>query len=226
MKKIVLSLITLAAFYSFCYSQSQVYTTSGGETIFSFAEIDYNGNEYGSIMRFSPVINLQTMVNFDFSPNIGLYTGLAFRNVGFIFDDYIDPETGDKQKKKFRTYNVGIPVGLKVGKLNKIFLYGGYDFEFPVNYKEKTFQNEKKNKFNVWFSDRVEKFQHGFIVGIQFPYGTNIKFKYYLSNFHNKDYTETKDGVEYKPYEFLNANIFYFSLNFNLLRNTKFDFAE
>ena len=42
----------------------------------------------------------------------------------------------------------------------------------------------------------------------------------------DKDYSEIKDGVEYKPYEFLNPNIFYFSLNFNLFRNTKFDFTK
>jgi hypothetical protein len=58
------------------------------------------------------------------------------------------------------------------------------------------------------------------MVGVQFPYGAGLKFKYYLTNFHNKDYTATVDGVQYKPYEGLNSNVFYISLTFSLFKNT------
>lgn len=205
---------------------TKIYTTSGGETIFSFATIEQNGSEMSSIVRFSPWFNTQSYLNIDVSPAAGFFTGLTVRNVGFIMDKYDDPAKEVRVKKKFRTYNLGIPFGLKLGNMNKTFIYGGYEFELPFNYKEKTFENEKKtDKFNVWFSDRVE-FQHGAFFGIQMPYGGNIKFKYYFSNFHNQDYTETVDGKEVKPYAGLKANVFYFSLNFDMFKGKKFSYSD
>ena len=224
MKKIALLLVFGTILITRLFSQPAVYTTSGGEMIFSFATIEDNGNEKSSIIRWAPVFNFQSMLNVDFTNYVGIFSGLAIRNVGYIYDGYTEPETGDEVKKKFRTYNAGIPIGLKLGNLNKTFIYGGYEFEFPLHYKEKTFKNEKKDKFGVWFSDRVETFQHAFMIGFQFKYGGNLKFKYYLSSFHNKDYTELVDGVEIKPYEFLDANVFYFSLNFNLFKNAKINY--
>jgi hypothetical protein len=41
----------------------KAYTTSGGEIIFSFADINNQGNETGNIMRFSPFFNLQSNLN-------------------------------------------------------------------------------------------------------------------------------------------------------------------
>ncbi len=205
-------------------SNSGFYTTSGGEMIFSFATIDDNGSETGNIIRWSPVFNFQNLVNYDVNRSIGFFSGINIRNVGFIYDNYQYPEAETTVKKKFRNYTVGVPFGIKLGRMDKLFLYGGYEIEFPFNYKEKTFENEKKtDKFNVWFSNRVPSFYHTFLVGIQFPHGGNLKFKYYLTNFHNQDFTETTpDGSQVKPYEFLNANVFYISLNFALFKNDDF----
>lgn len=201
---------------------NKFYTTSGGEMIFSFASIDDAGSETGNIMRWSPVFNFQNLANYDVSNNFGFFSGINIRNVGFIYDNYKAPGAETSVKKKFRNYTLGIPVGLKIGQLDKVFVYGGYEIEFPLNYKEKTFENEKKTeKFNVWFSKRVPSFYHTFLVGIQFPYGGNLKFKYYLTNFHNKDYTETVNGTQVKPYADLNANVFYISLNFSLFKNSE-----
>ena len=82
------------------------------------------------------------------------------------------------------------------------------------------------HRASFWFgdaNDRVEPWQHGFFVGIQFPYGANIKFKYYNNNFFVKDYVNTNGE---KPYEFFNANVFYFSLSFNVLKNTDFYYYD
>ena len=209
-----------AALYSLGFSQSNNYWSSGGEMIFSFATIDNNSDDGGNIMRWSPVFNGQVMYNMDLSEHIGIYTGFAIRNVGYIYNNYkfLENDQVITVKKKFRTYNAGIPIGFKLGNLKKTFIYAGYDIEMPFHYKEKTFRDEKKDKFSAWFSSRVEQFQHGFMVGIQFPYGANLKFKYYISNFHNMDYTEG-DGT--KPYENLKANVFYVSLNFNLFTPIK-----
>ena len=220
MKKIILIVLATVLIYNFGISQSKTYWSSGSEIIFSFATIDDNGSESGNIMRWAPVFNLQAMFNYDIGKNFGLFTGIAVRNVGYIYDNYTLNENEQEitVKKKFRTYNLGVPIGLKLGNIKKMFFYGGYEFEMPFHYKEKTFRDEKKEKFSAWFSNRVEQFQHGFIVGIQFPYGANIKFKYYVSSFHNQNYTETNGS---KPYEGLNSNIFYFSLNYNLFKPIK-----
>ena len=213
MKKLIftLSIALLSAISTF--AQSDFYVTSGGEMIFSFATIDNNGNATGNIMRWSPVFNFHGHGNYDFNKNIGLIFGLGIRNVGFIYNE---PGTGIK--KKYRNYNIGIPVGVKLGNLGKVFVYGGYEIEFPINYKEKTFINEQKTKFNVWFSKRVPAYYHSAFFGVQFPYGLSLKFKYYISEFFNQDYTENDGNQPYKGFE---ANVFYFSLTTSLFRDNK-----
>lgn len=193
----------------------KAYVSSGGEMIFSMANISADGVDIDPVVRFSTFFNVQTLVNYDFSSSAGVFTGLSIKNVGFIFD-----VPNSNERKKVRTYNLGIPVGFKLGNLDNIFIYGGYELEFPINYKEKTFVNdEKEDKFNVWFSSRTKTVQSSVFVGLQFPFGANLKFKYYLSNFFNEDYTaKDENGISYKPYEGLEANIFYFSLSFDLFK--------
>ena len=225
MKPIVILCLFSLSFTVQIFSQSKenkskAYVTTGGELIFSFANVEQNGNSLSSTMRFSPVFNLQVMLNQDMNKNFGLFTGLAVRNVGYITNEYIDPSNSLNYKKKFRTYNLGLPLGFKAGNLDKTFFYGGYEIEMAFTYKEKTYEGgDKTDKISGWFSDRNELFQHGFLAGVQFPRGVNLKFKYYLSEFHNQDYT-TNAGI--KPYGGLKTNIFYISLNFFLFKD--FDF--
>jgi hypothetical protein len=203
-----------------CIAQGKkIYTVTSGEWIFSFANIKQSGYDVSSIIRFSPVFNFQNIANYDVSDKFGLIGGLAVRNVGFIYD-----VPNSNLKMKYRTYNIGIPVGFKVGKMNGAFIYGGYELEIPVNFKTKTFTNEDKTaKSSVWFSNQVTTFNSALFVGIQMPMGGNLKFKYYLSNFFNKDYTaQDSSGNPYKPYQDFNVNVFYFSLNFFILKNTHF----
>src|SRR4030095_2139234 len=92
---IILSLFSLS-FTAQVFSQSKenkskAYVTTGGELIFSFANVEQNGNSASSTVRFSPVFNLQVMVNQDMNKSFGLFTGLVVSNVGYITDDYIDP---------------------------------------------------------------------------------------------------------------------------------------
>lgn len=218
MKKLILTLIIGCFISTGIHAQSKLYSTSGLEMIFSWADVDYNGTTGGALMRWAPVINLQGFLNYDLGEHAGLFTGLAIRNVGYIFDNYVNRDS-IVVKKKFRTYNLGIPVGVKIGNLKKSFVYVGYEFEFPFQYKEKTFQDEVKTvNVKTFFSDRVEQFQHGIFVGVQLPYGTNIKFKYYFSEFNNESYTES-DG--YMPYAGLHTNVMYISLNFTMFRNSQ-----
>ena len=199
--------------------QSKTYATSGLEVIFSFADIEQGGVSQSSTLRFAPVFNLSSMLNRDVTDRFGLFTGLAVRNVGYIFDNYDDFAENATYKKKFRSYNLGVPVGIKIGDLDRMFLYAGYEVEVAFLYKEKTFEGgDKIDKITGWFSDRQDIFQHGFLVGVQLPKGANLKFKYYLSDFHNQDFV---DGAGHKPYEGLNSQVFYFSLNMMIFRNTE-----
>jgi hypothetical protein len=217
MKKLSILLVFCIMTGAAAFGQSKTYVTTGGEMIFSFADITDNGQSAESTLRWAPVFNFQSMYNADLSSHVGLFSGLALRNVGYIYDNYTDPSNNVVYKKKFRSYNIGIPVGIKIGNLDKMFIYGGYEVEFPFLYKEKTFDDgDKIDKITGWFSNRQEPIQHGFLVGIQFPYGMNVKFKYYLSEFHNQDYI---DGAGNKPYAGLNSQVFYFSLSYLMFKN-------
>jgi hypothetical protein len=224
MKKIYTIIIFCTFIAVSVYSQSRAYVTSGFEIIFSEATIsDVNNPEATSTLRFAPVINPQSMMNVDISKKIGIFTGLAIRNVGYIYDEYstvLPDGVTEPIKKKFRTYNLGIPVGLKLGDLSGLFIYGGYEIEFPFVYKEKTFNTtgEKTNTDVYWFGERAEKIQQSWMVGIQMAYGLNLKFKYYFTEFHNQDFTANN----LKPYAGLNSKIWYISLTTNLFRNTQF----
>jgi hypothetical protein len=201
-------------------ASKKVYTTTSGELMFSFANINYLGSEEPSVIRFSPVFNIQNWVNIDQSENFGIFTGFSVRNVGFIYDVPDQPGV----RMKHRTYNLGIPIGFKLGNLSDKFIFAGYELEIPFNYKEKTFVNEEKTaKKDIWFSNRVNTFNHTLMAGVQLPYGATLKFKYYLTNFFNKDYEESDgQGGTIKPYANSDYNIFYFSLSFGLLKNSDF----
>ncbi len=201
-------------------AQLRSYATTGGEIIFSFASIDNGDIGPNNIIRFSPVFNLQVFGNLDFNQHFGLIYGGAIRNVGFINGN----TDGDNSniKKKYRNYNLGLPIGLKIGNLNKFFFFGGYEIEFPFHYKEKTFVNgvKQENKISTWFTNRVPTVYNSVFAGIQFPYGLNLKFKYYFTNFFNEDFTETVNGEVLRPYKGYKANVFYFSLSFALFQGT------
>ena len=219
MKRIILIFSFCTLFAVSGFSQSKGYWTSGGEMLFSFANITDNGVGESSTLRWAPVFNLQGRYNYDFGKNVGIFTGLGVHNVGYIYDNYqertnIEGAMGNYYKKKFRTYNIGLPLAIKIGDMDNLFFYGGYEIEVPIVYKEKTFDGgDKIEKITGWFSNRTQTFQHGFIAGVQFPYGFNVKFRYYMSEFHNQNFTESS-GV--KPYSGLESHIMYFSVGYNL----------
>lgn len=220
MKNLFLSAILFVIVSGFAQAQTKSYISSGGEMIFSFATIDDNGKSPDATIRWAPFFNFQTNLNTDFGDHFGLFAGFSFKNVGYIYDGYIETVGGQPMtyKKKFRSYNAGIPVGIKLGNLRKFFIYGGYEVELPVHYKEKTFDGgDRIDKISAWFSKRQEQFQHGVIVGVQFPYGLNLKFKYYLSEFHNQAFVDDAGNT---PYAGLQSNVFYFSLSSSMFKQT------
>ncbi|WP_157601125.1 hypothetical protein [Persicobacter sp. CCB-QB2] len=192
--------------------------------IFSYADLSNEGQSSSdSPVRWSPVLNIHTHYHFDFNRHFGLFTGLGVKNMGFIAS-YPDI----KQRRKHRTYNLEIPIALKLGRLNKWHFYGGYSFEVPIHYKEKLFLNgEKESVRRHWFSDRAPRLMHGLFAGVVFPSGTHLKVQYYLNNFLNKDFeTVDLDGNILRPYEGISANVWAISLNFPLTKNNKFYYQK
>lgn len=214
--KYPLLLIAFISALSVAEAQKTFYTTTGGEWIFSSASANLGGAEANSVLRFSPVFNFQTQVHRDFSNSAGLMTGIALRNVGFIVDDPTVPNT----RYKIRSYNIGIPIGLKFGKMDGTYFFGGYELEIPLNYKQKTFVDEKKvDKFDVWFTSRTPSIYNTVFFGVQLPQGMQVKFKYYLDNWFNTSY---KDATGTAIYANTKVNVFYVSLSFPILKGSSF----
>jgi hypothetical protein len=201
-------------------AQKNSYTTTGGELIFSFADVKIGGAEASKVLRFSPFFNIQTQYHHDLSDKFGWMSGFTLHNIGFIFDD---PYTAGT-RYKVRTYSIGIPLGIKFGRMDGKYFFGGYEIELPFNYKQKTFVNdEKTDKYSEWFSGRTPTLYHTLFFGMNLVQGTQLKFKYYLNNFFNKDYTAVDSGgATYKPYATTEANLFYISLSFQILKGTDF----
>lgn len=210
MKKYIALLIFSMTISTASVAQVEKYVLSGGEMIFSLADQNLDQE---NVLRWSPVFNAQSWHVFDFGVP-ALFYGLSIRNVGFIVED-----SDTDIKKKYRTYNAGLPVGMILTFTESVGIYGGYEFEVPFHYKEKTFINgDKEDKITSWFSDRTPNFTQSVFFGFQFSSGTNIKFKYYLDNFFNQDFETEVDGVITRPFQEYEVNVFYVALTFNVLK--------
>ena len=171
------------------------------------------------ILRFSYFINIGVTFNFNPSRHFGFFTGVDLKNLGFIEDP-------NGVKIKHRTYNLGVPLGIKIGNMARkgayIFLGGGVDA--PVNYREKSFviREQKITKFNEWFSDRTPQVMPYAFAGLVIRRGISLKVQYYLNNFLNPDFT--KNG--YKPYEGYDVHPILFTLGITANHSKKHDVVK
>ncbi len=187
--------------------EKRIYTTAGGNgALFSFGSVTKDGASVRSVPRFSIFLNIGTNVNVDLGKNFGVFSGINLTNVGMI-------TRWDSLKLKQRVYTVGIPLGIKVGRLSEGFIFTGVEAGIPINYKEKRFINEdKKGKFNEWFSQRTRNFMPALFLGFQDNDGFNIKVQYYLGDFLNASFT--KDGLQ--PYAGMKSKLFFISLGYKI----------
>ena len=193
-------------------SSAQVYTENNGEMIFAFSGVEKAGQSLDSKMRFSFFLHFGHNVHHDLSNNFGIYTGYGLRNIGIITTEN-DIET------RRRTYSLGIPLALKAGSFKKhTYIYGGGEYELFFHYKQKQYIDGVKTKQKEWFSDRTKRLNPSLFAGIQFPGGINLKFKYYLKNFLNRDFSGSDFGVPVDYSEFNKVQLFYISLNYNFKR--------
>jgi hypothetical protein len=160
-----------------------------------------------AILRFTYFINAGSVLNFKVSNGFTAFTGIDIKNIGFI-------EKMSDSTLKHRTYNVGVPVGIKLGDIaGHRYFFAGIDIETPVNYKEKVFTSRNhKSKFNEWFSDRTSTFMPGIFAGFSVHPGVSFKLEYYLSNFLNPEFTD--NGV--KPYAGYDVHLMLLSIGMDI----------
>jgi hypothetical protein len=229
-KRILLTVVIIGLMAVKGFGQYPTTYGSGSlEMMFQFADVtnldeinNVNVTER-SVLRWAPFFNFQVLFNVDFTKFLGIYAGGGIRNVGFIRDDYNLPN----DRFKHRSYNFAVPLGLKLGNLEKFFIFGGYNFEFPFAYKEKQFTSNSKIRFVEWFSNRTPKVMEAVTAGIRFPGGATVTFNYYLNNFFNQEfsYLDT-DGKTVMPYQNLTSNVFQISLSFNMFKNPNTYFGD
>jgi hypothetical protein len=201
-------------------NDSLPYMSHGGELILSFSDASHAGLK--SIPRLSGAIHCQSLINVNISRILGLYTGLALRNIGIIYKQNDSLFSNQEVKYKQRSYTLGIPLAIKIGNMNKKkFLYAGGEIEYAFAYKQKIFVGKHKDVFSNWFGKQVNPWQPSLFAGIQIRNGFNLKFKYYLNNFLNKDYTTSQNGQLYKPFANMNSHIWYVSVSTILSKKKK-----
>jgi hypothetical protein len=213
MKKLFLILVIIIS-VSLSYSDAQkVYPVTSGALLFQFANVELANSEVTSTPpRFTMFFHWGQYYHFDVVDNLGFYTGLAVRNVGFIYDEDIP------QKTVRRSYTLGVPLALKLGSFkNHLYIFGGGEYEMLFHYKAKRwYSNERKGskvKDSEWFSNKTELFVPSVFAGLQFPKGFNIKFKYYLGDFLNLDYTGPDLGESNVSFsDFTKLEMFYISV--------------
>ncbi|WP_439185212.1 hypothetical protein [Carboxylicivirga taeanensis] len=198
-------------------AQSQLYTVTSGEMIFSWADVEQAPLAGGphenvaGVPRFSMFLHVGQYVHLDFTNTIGLYSGLALRNIGFITkDDALDLGV---EKEKHRSYSLGLPIAFKLGAFKEHFyLFGGAEYELLFHYKYKYWIDGDKHKTSEWFSNRTKRFVPSVFAGVQFPRGLNLKFKYYLDDFLNSDFSKGDNPLnDYSRYG--STQMFYISLS-------------
>lgn len=210
-------IFTLAAVLMFGFASAQDeteekknkwYITRGGDAgLISFSNVSRNGKMLNNVPRFTAFLNTGTSFNYDFSPNVGFFTGINGKNIGVIYDD-----TANIRWKR-RVLALGVPVGFKFGNLKKHnFFYLGGQADFAINYKQKKFvDGDKVEKSNDWFGKQTPRFMPSVFAGFQTNRKLGLKAQYFINNFFNQDYTEGN----IKPFAGMEANVFFLTLSYD-----------
>lgn len=176
----------------------------------------YNTDDMG-ILRYTLFWNLGWNWNYDFNNTFGLFWGLSLKNLGFI-------EKNNGITEKHRTYNIGIPVGLKIGNMsNEKYMVIGGGVDFPIHYKRKTWEDrEDKVKEGEWFSDQINPIQPFIFIGGKFGKVFFAKLQYYPNNFLSNNYRPNWDGPNPDISNMKEVNILSLTLGFDINMRPKF----
>jgi hypothetical protein len=222
----------------------KTYSVTSGEMIFSFSNVEFtdafledypNAEVTKTNLRYTIFFHLGQYWHIDFTNNIGMLTGIGVRNVGLISDEKIPETVGSDEmidhKIIRRVYMMGIPLGIKIGSFkDHIYFFGGGEYELAFHYKQKYWKSHSrsgsKTKENEWFASQTPTFLPSVFGGVQLPGGIKIKFKYYLTDFLNHDYSRTNSGDNFDVGDltrYKTSQVFYLSLSwqFNTAYITK-----
>jgi hypothetical protein len=204
-------------------AQTKIYTTNSFEFLFQNGQVTKDGVNPDQNMRFTLWLNYTHQKHVDFNKNLGIFTGVSIKNVGFITEKEIFKSTNDLGEKvesipyetiKRRIYTLGIPLALKIGDVEKNFyVYGGGEIGLALAYKEKRFENSVKKSKTSFLGSETNLFQPSIFTGIQLPGGLNIQYRLFLNNMLKQDYG---NGTEYDQSGFSKSLIQYISICFNL----------
>jgi hypothetical protein len=248
--KICILIVATLGLFNIPLMAQKIYPVTSGEMIFSQSQSSFTSsfvNQYPTAklvannVRFTVFFHIGQYIHYDFNNNVGMFSGLAIRNVGMITDETL-PQTVSltngaavpysDYKIIRRQYMLGVPLALKVGAFNNHFyLYGGGEYEMAFHLKEKywsgTFDREgSKTKNTQWFSNQTPTFLPSVFAGVQLPGGINLKFKYYLTDFLNSDYTTSRNSTEGSTFDLSDLSRYQESQIFSFSLCWQFDTAE
>lgn len=162
--------------------------------------------------RFTAIVNIGVNINYDLNRNLGFFSGVSLRNLGFI--EYV----GNVHIKR-RVYALSVPLAIKIGDLrNRNFIFAGGGVDIPFYYKEKVFiKRADKQKTGDWFADNTPRILPYIFAGVSFDPGVTLKLQYYPTNFLNTDFMDY-DGFQkpYKPYQGYKVNILMLSIGLDI----------
>jgi hypothetical protein len=246
--KFYLVVMMIAGVISIPATAQKVYPVTSGEIIFSQSNssftqsflVQYPGASLqDDNVRFTCFLHIGQYFHMDFNNSFGIYSGLAIRNVGMITNETL-PQTvsttgEDVPYSQYnvirRQYMLGVPLAIKLGSFkNHYYIFGGGEYEMAFHFKEKYWtgsydRSGPKTKSTEWFASQTPTFLPSVFVGIQFPGGVNLKFKYYLNDFLNNSYksgNNDQDGALYNLSDlrrYQSTQLLYVSLCFQF--NTK-----
>jgi hypothetical protein len=139
----------------------------------------YENPSIRMVPRFSAFFHTGEQAHFQFSKNMGFYTGLGVRNVGMV------NRINDTITLKQRAYTLGIPAAIKIGNMAKrAYLALGGEIELFFHFKQKSWIDGRDNKvkFREWFSNRTELINPSVFAEVNFGDGSFIKLRYYPMN--------------------------------------------
>lgn len=153
-------------------------------SMFQMALLELGNQSSLSTLRYSLFFNTGFQLNRTVSKNLQIFSGINIKNLGLIY-------RSDSLVQKYRSYTIGAPIGLKIGKLNRQYLLlgGGVDFPFHSKVKQwKKGDRGTKIKSRKWFSDDVNSMLvYGFL-GYRFKGGLTLKAFYYPTNYWSESF--------------------------------------
>ena len=177
-------------------------------------------------LRFTAFPNFGMNFNYDITNNIGLFTGINMKNIGFIEKTALIDST-----IKRRVLTIGMPLGIKFGNFEKHtfgFLGGGVDL--PFHFKEKMYiRRGNKDKLSEWFSNRTARIMPYVFAGFAYSPGVILKFQFYPGNFLNNGFVDRINTSPTGPYtafpyaDYARTTMLLFSIGFDIHYKKKKD---